>query len=95
VVEWDAMPGATDEEKVSLLADRIVSTIDFIVLVDSSTPPIPHRHTPINRYVTQLGETIASRDGVQLLAGPIAISPMEKVSVYRNRSRQTPDDDRC
>ncbi len=85
--EWNAFAGASDQEKIASLAQQILSSADFIVLVDDSTPPIAHPHTPVNRYTKELGNIILSHDGIRPLGAPISISPIEKVNIYRNQTR--------
>jgi hypothetical protein len=87
VTEWAAFPGSSDREKLTALARQIISTTDFIILIDNSTPPLGAAYTPINRYTKEIGDLILSEDGLQLLGGPIAVSPIESVNIYRNRSK--------
>ena len=71
LAEWKAIVGANDDEKLNSLAEEMVSSIDFIILVDKSTPPIPHAHTRCNPL------TILRHGGLQQMGGPIAVSPIE------------------
>lgn len=93
--EWKAIVGANDDEKLNSLAEQIVSSIDFIILVDKTTPPIAHAHTPVNLLTGRLNELILSHGGLQRLGGPIAVSGIEKVNIYRNHSRSSSVKRRC
>lgn len=96
LTEWKAIGGASDEEKLNSLAERIVSSADFIILVDPSTPPIAHKHTPVNPLTGRLNELILSHGAdLKRLGGPIAVSRIEKVHVYRNHSRSPSAKRRC
>jgi hypothetical protein len=92
---WGDIPGSSDEAKLTSLAKQILASTDFIILIDSSTAPIAHDYTPINRYTKEIGEMILSEDGLQLLGGPIAVSPIESVNIYRNRSKLLRPDNPC
>lgn len=95
LAEWNAMPGTADGEKVESLAERLVSSVDFVILVDDSTLPIAHPHTPVNRLTRRLNELVLTRGNWLQLGGPIVVSAMETVHIYQNRSRNGSVKTRC
>ncbi|MDB5957136.1 MAG: hypothetical protein JWP60_3744 [Ramlibacter sp.] len=84
--DWKALPGASDQDKVAGLVSDAVRNVDYLIFPEDGNTLIEHH--PINPYAIAYRDQILARGGFTRIAGPVRVSGMERVSVYRNDNRK-------
>ncbi|MDB5957137.1 MAG: hypothetical protein JWP60_3745 [Ramlibacter sp.] len=81
-IQWNALPGATGQDKIHTLAAGTLKDADYLIVPENSTHLQPG--LPSTPYAFAYRDLLTSSPGVTRVVGPIRISPMESVSVYWN-----------
>ena len=83
-VEWSAIAGATDDERIGRVVDLLNSQCDFLAMADmtSQLPPSVY----INQFIPEIYRRILL-SGWQPITEPLVISPTERIILLRNRGR--------
>jgi hypothetical protein len=85
-VQWEAVPGASDADKLNGLARSLLQESDYLLL------PTPNSVLPtqvyINAYSLRLRQLVLNSGQLTPLGGAIAVAPGESVEWYRNDRRK-------
>ena len=84
-VEWAAIPGRHPKDKLQTLVDESVATADYLIMPDNNTTFVTHH--PISPYAYEFRDLLIKSKFFTRISGPIKISSLESVSIYRNNSR--------
>ena len=85
--DWARTPGASDSEKLSLLATKVGEELDYIVMPTAECSAMLRdrvAHNVINRYAVRLREELLSKGNWELISTEIRNRADETVQVYRN-----------
>jgi hypothetical protein len=80
-VEWAAVPGANDAEKIALLAKQMAESSDYFI-IPSQDSQLPS-HVTINLYAKKIAEKLAEEVYLKPLCRRLQTGPTEFVSIYR------------
>ena len=85
-IDWERVPGATDEEKVSGLIEDANDRIDYLVLPDLKTAEyleVTLDQNYINRHLVALRTKITNDPSWVMIAGSLQTKDTEVVEIYR------------
>ena len=85
-IDWERVPGATDEEKLAGLIEKANTMFDFLILPDLETAKnieVTIAQNFINRYLVKLRTKIVDDPTWVRIAGPIRTNDEEVVEIYR------------
>jgi hypothetical protein len=80
-VEWMAIPGNSDYERVAWLVAEARGRAEYAVVPAEGTKLVPH--VAINRFTPAIVSALIESGGWHTIAGPIRISPTENVMILR------------
>ena len=85
-VDWKQIPGERPEDKLKTLTAEAVAKVDYLIVPEDGNTFIEHH--PINPHALAYRDMLLAAGGMTRIAGPIRVSRMESVSVYRNDNRK-------
>jgi hypothetical protein len=85
-VEWNASEGS-DDARIDRLADLLNSRCDFFAMADTTSQLPPFAY--INRFIPEIYRRMLRSGHWQAITGSLQISPIERIILLKNRSRNT------
>lgn len=82
--EWVIIPGATDSEKIKVIAAQATAMADYIIFPEPDSVLVPH--VPINPHAMEVRRAIMG-PSLRMVGAPVRLSVNESVSVFRNEAR--------
>lgn len=89
-IEWELIPGATDEERVEHVVRTINQTADLVVLPTPETAEslgILLRANYVNRFTVRIRQRLLETGKWNQVSNLFAASPTEQYTVFRNGTR--------
>jgi len=89
-LDWDMLPGSTDEEKIAGMIAEAGAKIDFLILPDresAKTIPLQYGYNVINNHLLPLRQLITNNESWALLKSGVQVDEKEYVDIYRNLNR--------
>jgi len=84
-VEWDRLPGTSDDDKIEKVVQYLAEHADFLVTATEESKLAAH--VLINRFVPEINRRLSATGQFQQIAGPVQVNAEEAVVVYRNTQR--------
>jgi hypothetical protein len=86
-VEWESGSAATDDERIDRLVELLNRQCDFFVMVEEGSQLPPWFYS--NRFVPEINRRLLRSGAWQPITMPLLVSPTERVTLLRNRARDT------
>jgi hypothetical protein len=89
-VEWNAIQGGTDDEKIDRVVHLVDGRCDFFAMADTTSQLPPFSY--INRFIPEIYRRMLLSGHWQTITGSLQISSTERIILLRNRGRNTDAD---